>query len=135
MLAVVSRFLQVGAVAFVVDAGVLWILVYIFNWPPIAARVVSFSSTIALTFVLNARYTFAVPMSGASKTRYVIIQCLGAGLNFGLYSSLILLAWLGPLWSLVVGSAAASTHNFLLMRRYVYAQTNDTPHSSHPPTR
>ena len=76
-----SRFLQVGALAFAVDAGILWALIYQLDMPPITSRVISFIATIAVSFVLNARYTFAVSMRDSSKTGYVIIQCVGAALT------------------------------------------------------
>ena len=110
-----------GAVGFAVDALVLWALVYQAGWPPIPARVVSFLATIAITFVLNARYTFAVRVRESSKSRYVLIQCIGAGINFLTYSALVLGGVLGPLWSLAVGAALSSAHNFLMMRRFVFA--------------
>ena len=103
MLARVSRFLQVGALAFLVDAVVLWFLVYQMGWPPILARVVSFAATLLVSFPLNARYTFAVPVRDSSKIRYVLIQIIGAALNFSIYSGLVLAGWLGPLWALVFG--------------------------------
>ena len=120
-----ARFLQVGAVGFAVDASLLWALVYPLEMSPILARVFSFLATIAVTFVLNARYTFVVPIRESSKTRYAVIQALGAGINFLVYSALVLGGWLGPLWSLVVGSALASAHNFLMMRRFVFAGAID----------
>ena len=84
----VSRFLQVGGVAFAIDAGLLWVLVYPLDMPPIPARAISFMATIAVTFVLNARYTFAVAGRHASKTRYTVIQVAGAALNFAIYRML-----------------------------------------------
>ena len=120
MLVHLSKFLQVGAVGFAVDALVLWALVYQAGWPPIPARVVSFLATIAVTFVLNARYTFAVRVRESPKSRYVLIQCLGAGINFLTYSGLVLGGVLGPLWSLVVGAALSSAHNFLMIRHFVF---------------
>jgi putative flippase GtrA len=124
----VSRFLHVGAVGFAIDAGLLWLLVYSFGLPPIFSRVISFMATIAVTFVLNARYTFAVEVRHASKTRYTLIQVVGAGLNFSIYSLLVTYGPLRdmPLIALVFGSAVASTHNFLLMRRYVFAGSAET---------
>ncbi|MEM9620982.1 MAG: GtrA family protein [Pseudomonadota bacterium] len=117
-----SRFLQVGALGFAIDAGVLWLCVYQLDMPYIGARLVSFIATIAVTFVLNARYTFAVPVRGASKTRYAAIQIAGAVLNFTSYSWLVLSGPLAgrPLLCLVVGSALAAVHNFVMMRRFVF---------------
>jgi len=120
-----ARFLQVGAIGFAIDATVLWALVYPFAMPPISSRVISFLATISVTFVLNARYTFSVPIRESSKTRYAVIQIVGAGINFLAYSVLVLGGWLGPLWSLVVGSALSSLHNFLMIRAFVFGDAND----------
>ena len=130
----VARFLQVGGVAFAIDAGLLWVLVYPLGMPPIPSRAISFMATIAVTFVLNARYTFAVEVRHASKTRYTVIQVAGAALNFAIYSLLVSYGPLRdlPLAALVFGSAAASTHNFLLMRRYVFHDSTAT--TGKPPT-
>ncbi len=124
-----SRFLQVGAVAFAVDAVVLWALIYQLDMPPIPSRVISFMATIVVTFVLNARYTFVVSLRHSSKVRYVMIQCAGAALNFVIYSWLVLADVLGPLWSLVVGSAISSSHNFFMMRHFVFHGATDKPPS------
>ncbi len=127
MLAHLSRFLQVGAIGFTIDALLLWALVYQVGWPPILSRVISFIATISVTFVLNARYTFAVRVRESSKSRYVLIQCLGAGINFFSYTALVLGGVLGPLWSLAVSAALSSAHNFLMMRRFVFGAATDKP--------
>ena len=116
------RFLQVGAVGFAVDAGVLWLLVYPLEMSPILARAISFFVTIVVTFVLNANHTFRVPIASASMPRYVAVQSLGAAINFLSYSCLVLYGPFGerPLVALCVGSALASTHNYLMMRRFVF---------------
>ncbi len=125
------RFLQVGGVAFALDAGVLWFLVYQLGLPPILSRGMSFLLTIIVTFVLNARYTFAIPLQDSSKSRYFAIQCLGATINFLVYTGLVLAGWLGPLWALVVGSMLGSTHNFLMMRHFVFrGATGKSPASN-----
>ena len=123
MFGYLSRFLQVGAVGFAIDAGILWLAIYQLDMPPILSRVISFVCTILVTFVLNARYTFLVSVQRASMPRYVVIQCVGAALNFLLYSWLVLYGPLGhrPLVALMIGSAVASTHNFFMMRRFVFA--------------
>ena len=76
------RFLNVGAIGFAIDAGMLWFLVYVLDMGAIPARVLSFVVTISVTFVLNARYTFGVSVRGSSKSRYIAVQLMGAALNF-----------------------------------------------------
>ncbi len=118
------RFLSVGAIGFAIDAGVLWFLVYVLDVGAIPARVVSFVITISVTFVLNARYTFGVSVRGSSKSRYIAVQLVGAAINFVSYTVLVLTGPLAgrPLFALIIGSALASTHNFLMMRRFVFNQ-------------
>ena len=116
------RFLNVGAIGFAIDAGMLWFLVYVLDVGAIPARGLSFLVTICVTFVLNAKYTFGVSVRGSSKTRYVAVQLMGAAINFASYTVLVLTGPLAgrPLFALVIGSALASTHNFLMMRRFVF---------------
>ncbi len=123
------RFLNVGAIGFAIDAGVLWFLVYVVDMGVIPARVVSFVITISVTFVLNARYTFGVSVRGSSKSRYVAVQLMGAAINFFSYTVLVLTGPLAgrPLFALVIGSALASTHNFLMMRRFVFNHRRAKP--------
>ncbi|MEM7097287.1 MAG: GtrA family protein [Pseudomonadota bacterium] len=122
MLAHLSRFLQVGGIGFAIDAGLLWFLIYQLEMPPIVSRLISFLITICVTFILNATYTFVVDIKAASMPRYVGVQVLGAGINFASYSWLVLQGPLNdsPLVALVVGSALAAIHNFLMMRRFVF---------------
>ena len=120
----IVRFLMVGAVSFVVDAGVLGLLVYQADVGYIASRLISVVLAISVAFVLNARFTFLVRVADARFIRYVCIQALSAGLNFGVYSTLVLHGPLAgrPLLSLVCGAAVATVNNFFLSRRYVYVR-------------
>ena len=117
-----ARFLQVGAVGFAVDAGLLWLLIYPFGLPPIQSRGISFVVTIAITFVLNAKYTFEVKARASSMTRYVLVQSLGAAINFLSYTWLVLYGPLGqqPLLALCAGSFLATISNFVLIRQFVF---------------
>lgn len=84
-------------------------------------RLLAFLAAIALTFVLNARYTFGARVRHASVTSYLVVQVLGAAINLGVYGALVLGPLTGaPLVSMVIGSAAATISNFLLSRRFVY---------------
>ena len=118
------RFLMVGGISFVVDAGVLSLLVYQAEVGYIAARLFSVVLAISVAFVLNARFTFLVRVADARFIRYVCIQSLSAGLNFGVYSTLVLHGPLAgrPLLSLICGAAVATVNNFFLSRRYVYVR-------------
>jgi putative flippase GtrA len=123
----VFRYLQVGFAGFIADAAVLSLLIYAMNYGAtdtglVVSRVASFLAAISVTFLLNAGYTFGASVRDSSFTRYMLIQSLGAAINLGTYTVLVLYGPMNdaPLLALVVGSAAATTSNFVLVRRFVY---------------
>jgi putative flippase GtrA len=123
----IFRFLQVGLVGFTIDVSVISLLLYGVGLEAtdvglIGSRVVSFLAAISATFFLNASYTFGSSLRQASFSVYVAIQCLGAAINLGTYTALVLFGPFNqdPLVALVIGSASATLSNFLLARRFVY---------------
>ena len=119
------RFLLVGAAGFAVDIGVLAFLIYWAGYGTepgglIGSRVVAFVAAITVTFIFNARYTFGASIRKSRLSRYVIIQLLGAVINVGTYSFLVLGPLERPLIALTIGSAVATVSNFLLVRQFVY---------------
>lgn len=120
-----ARFLLVGGVGFAMDVAVLALLLYGFGYAAaplglVGSRVASFLAAIAVTFPLNARFTFRASVLESRLTRYVVIQCFGAALNLGTYTLLVLGPLPRPLICLAIGSAVATVSNFLLVRRFVY---------------
>ena len=120
------RFLLVGGAGFCLDMAVLAGLLYGAGYNHsdrqlLLSRLAAFLAAVALTFVLNARYTFGARVRHANVTRYVLVQVLGAAINLGSYTALVLGPLPGaPLIAMVIGSAAATISNFLLSRRFVY---------------
>ena len=95
------RFGLVGGVGFVVDGGLLQLLVAAAGWGPITARSVSFPAAVLATWWLHRRVTFREREPGsawASLARYVAVSIVGTAVNFGIYTSLVL------------GSAAMAAH-------------------------
>lgn len=121
------RFLQVGAIGFAADVATLWLLIYGVGFGSTSfgllwTRAASFLVAIAITYVLNARYTFGSRVRDSNLFRYLIIQGVTAGINLGVYGLLVLVGPLAerPLYSLVVGSLTATLCNFVLVRRFVF---------------
>lgn len=120
-----ARFLVVGAAGFAVDMAVLAFLLYGLGYVAesgglVGSRVLSFVAAITTTFLLNARYTFGASIRRAKVTHYVLIQLLGALINIGTYTFLVLGPFSRPLIAMAIGSAVATVSNFLLVRRFVY---------------
>ncbi len=121
------RFLGVGSVGFGIDVSVMTLLVYVVGLRDseaalIGARLVAWAAAIVSAFFLNARFTFGASIRHARFGPYLVIQAIGAGINLGTYSLLILSGWLGewPLTALAIGAGCATISNFLLVRRFVY---------------
>lgn len=115
------RFCVVGTVGFVIDAGILQVLVVAMHANPYAARIPSFLAAASGTWLMNRRYTFAVshePTRG-EWLRYVAFMVLGALVNYGAFALCIAFwafaqaqPWLGA----AVGSVAGLGVNFTASR-------------------
>ena len=120
------RFLVVGALGFIVDAGVLLALVHAGGMSPVWARIPSFLVAVTVTWWLHRDFTFGI----ASHTRpslrewikFVIANGLGNGANLGIYWALILLLDTRLLAALVVASVAAAGINYAMSARWVFGR-------------
>lgn len=120
------RFCIVGTIGFVIDAGILQLLVIGMHANPYAARVVSFFAAASTTWFLNRHFTFQVKHRATRKEwlHYVGLMVCGACVNYGAYAVCIafwLEAKMHPWYGVAVGSIAALGVNFtssrLLFRR------------------
>ena len=83
------RFCAVGAIGFIVDAGVLQILTSLLGMDPYSSRVVSFLAAATVTWLLNRRYTFSADEDAhlhREWARYISINAFGGGLNYLIYA-------------------------------------------------
>lgn len=116
------RFLLVGAVGFLVDAGVLLALVGL-GIGPLPARIVAIAVALSVTWLLNRSLTFGP--SGRSVVaeggRYGGVGVATSLVSFGVYSLLVIaLPWLPPVLALAAGSAAAMILSYLGYSRLVF---------------
>lgn len=120
------RFACVGAIGFVVDGGLLQLLVALAGWGPIAARTLSFPAAVLATWALNRRITFGGREGGsawASLARYLAVSIVGTGVNFGLYTSLVLgsrAMAAQPIVPFAVASVAALAFNYLGAKHFAF---------------
>ena len=124
-----SRFLRfgvVGVVGFVVDAGALQALVTLGGWGPIAARLVSVPTAVFATWLLNRAITFPESHGGPvlrSLMRYAAVSAAGAGINFAVYSVLVIASRsmaAVPLVPLAVASLVAMVFNYLGSKHFAF---------------
>ena len=117
-------FSSVGTVGFLVDAGILFVLIPYFG--PYIARLFSFLVAVFVTWLLNRNFTFNSQNHGLSEfKRYFASQSFGAGLNYFVYAIAIYSSeWMTrfPLAALGLGSIAGLTVNFVLAKKYVFKE-------------
>ena len=117
-------FVVVGGLGFLVDAAILSLLVHVWDWPPYAARVLSFAPAVTVTWYCNRRWVFSRTKDAAREYgAYITVQTVGAAINLGVFALLIAvvpsLAQL-PLVPLAAGSAVALLFNYSAARRWVF---------------
>ena len=119
-------FCLVGSVGFLVDAGILSLLVRGFQVTPVVARFFSFPCAVLVTWYLNRTVTF----SGYASTRvvqewfrYLLVSTAGNLLNFIVYLLCITLSgfmYAFPETALVIASLVAMVFNFNGARHYAF---------------
>lgn len=115
-----------GVLGFVVDAGIVQILVREFACNPYGARVVSFLAAATTTWAFNRHYTFSGRGNGSKRRqllRYLIAMAFGFALNYGAYAVCLALwplvhAW--PVIGVAVGSSAGAVVNFLSSKYWIF---------------
>lgn len=114
-----------GGTGFVVDAGVLQILLSVTSVGPFIGRVISIAVAMTATWLINRTFTFGksdrhVAEEGA---RYGVIGVLGALLNYGIYSAIVLaLPGVWPVMAVAVSSVAAMAFSYLGYSRFVFGK-------------
>ena len=125
-----ARFLAfavVGTGGFVVDAGVLQLLISYARLGPYAARAGSFLAAVTFTWAANRAYTFrdaehAGP-AGAQWARYLLVNAVGGAVNLGVYGLLVACVAAfaaAPVLAVAAGSLAGLAFNFTLSRALVF---------------
>jgi putative flippase GtrA len=123
----VRSFATVGAIGFVIDAGLLSVLTHGADWSPWAARAPSFTAAVLATWLLNRRLTFpglGLKRRSVEALGYGTIQVCGAGINLLVFGACLAsfprLAAL-PVIPFAVGSGAAMVFNYVALKRLLYA--------------
>lgn len=124
-----TSFATAGIVGFLIDAGVLYLLIQ-FGIGLYLGRLVSFLCAIFVTWQMNRRFTFlnAQPRSPwAEWWRYLSAMTFGWLINFITYAAILRIGpdtqW-KPLIGVMVGSCIAMFVNFAVSKWWVFNQTS-----------
>ena len=121
------RFSMVGVVAFMVNAGLVELLVMFSG--PVCAQLIAFPIAATVAWQLNRRYTFAASelLPRQEWIRYILANFAGWLINNGTYLVLVLkvpLIATHPALAVAAGSLSGLAANFLLSRQLVYNKGN-----------
>lgn len=115
-----ARFVLVGVAGFVVDAGIVVVLVAA-GVSPFIARIPALSIAILTTWLLNRSISFRVraPRSREELARYIAVALSSALLNYLLYSALVAVG-LGPVLAIAVSTICLMFYSFIGYRHYAF---------------
>lgn len=121
-----ARFGVAGTAGFIVDAGIVQLLVSLAGWNPYLARLLSFLAAVLVTWLINRTYTFAgVRRHGilGEWLRYLFAMSGGFVVNYAIYSLLVFhygLVQQWPVLGVAAGSLAGLLSNFIMARWWIY---------------
>jgi putative flippase GtrA len=125
-----ARFSVAGAVGFVIDAGVLSLIVRATQINALSARLVSMTLAITATWLINRQFTFRTRRTLPGHVEYAgyfAIQLVGVVINYAVFAASLRL-WPAleavPVLAAAAGSVSAMLLNFLVARRVLYAYSS-----------
>nr|WP_221265729.1 GtrA family protein [Oleiagrimonas soli] len=115
-----------GAIGFVIDAGIVQMLVRGAGWDPYLARIPSFLAAASVTWWWNRRFSFAHRRGDDAHRewlRWMAVMAVGAVINYGTYALVLAFsdtarAW--PAMGVAAGSCVAAIANFAGARKLVF---------------
>jgi putative flippase GtrA len=128
------RFALVGVAGFIVDAGVVALLVRGLSVGAYAARPCSYLFAVATTWWLNRRFTFHSSSPPLKEfAAFLVANAFGAIINLLVYAAII--AWRGaagwtPVIAVATGSLAGLFTNFFLSSTLVFSKRAGAPWGS-----
>jgi putative flippase GtrA len=138
------RFATVGVKVSLIDAGLLYLLSYVFGLNLYLSRVISLGASIAAGYLLNRYFTFGGNERGCfyrQMAGHFGVHISGGLINYGVFSLIVaighklllqgLTLTLLPLFALWVGGMIGLLFNFVCSKRFVFqTQVRDAEASS-----
>lgn len=117
------RYCSVGALGFLIDAGLLLYFIAVIGLDPFLARALSILLALIMTWAMHRNWTFRSGGSArlAELSRFAAVNGGSGGLNYLVYSIiLVTLPGTAPLLALAIGSAVALLANYLGSRIWAF---------------
>lgn len=115
------RYASVGVANTAVHFAILGMLVEMAGWHPLLSNAVAFLVASALSFQLNARFTFVRPAGWGGYVKFVGVALLGLAISSAAMHSAQRLGW-HYVPGAALGMAASVSIGFVLTRALVFAR-------------
>jgi putative flippase GtrA len=116
----VVRYVGVGLLSLVVDAGTLSLLFNVFDRPLWLATTAGFWLSFVVNFAANKYFTFGVRTDGTRQfTRYAVLVVLNYAANLGIVTGLAAVGF-PPVVAKVIAVALLTGLNFVAYRAWVF---------------
>jgi len=121
-----SRFVIVGSVAFIIDAGLLRVFTTL-GLDPYTGRALSVPPALLFGFIMNRRFTFRYDGSQRKRVqlpKYAAVQGVGALINYSIYAVLVAFVPFISVYlelGVAAGAIGAMMWNFLMARTLVFS--------------
>jgi putative flippase GtrA len=122
----ILQFVLAGTVGFLVDAGVLYLAVFV-GLGFFAGRAISFLCAVWATWQINRRYAFATDWSTSAWSewwRYLVGMSAGGAVNYVAYSAAVLClpeSVFRPASAVAIGSLGGMFVNYATARFWVFS--------------
>lgn len=120
------NFSFVGSIGFIIDAGVLYLLIIYLAFHPISGRIISFLLASTVTWSLNRKLTFKKNRNSAKIfewLHYLFANSIGTIINLATYSTLVLTVHAmlkQPVYALIIASLVAFPFNYYGYKNHVF---------------
>ncbi len=114
------RYVAVGLLSLLVDAGTLWVLYEVAHWQLWAATSAGFWLSFAVNFLVNKYFTFSAPTGGRQQLiRYGFAVAFNYLANLGIVTGLVGLG-MTAVMAKVLAVAVLSLLNFVIYKKWVF---------------
>ena len=120
------KFCMVGGAGFLVDAGILTLLIQCLEPNIFIARACSFSTAVVVTWLLNRTFVYRRSNRFRKRTefaKYLLAQICSMSVNYGVFTWMILIYSYfraQPVIPLAIASVAGLVVTFSLLHYWVY---------------
>lgn len=114
-----------GGSGFVIDVGVLYLLMLFTPLGPFLARIVSIGCAMASNYTINRTFTFGASDRSMAEegARYSSVALVGAGLNYLIYAGLLLaIPAISPFWATFIAVGLVAVFSYLGYARFVFGK-------------